>query len=321
MKKRSMVALLVMVLGVVFLITNQPQKVNLRISQWGHEKYLIYLPLYVAIEEGLLEKRGVTASISYEGNDDQTFARVASGDADVGVGDPAFAAIAESRGFEARVIATIVSKVAIWGVAQDTTIGVISKPSDLRGYKIGTFPEPSTNFALMKELQENLGVANGIEIVQAAIGNQIPLINSGAADIAMELEPAASIAESKGYRVVFSSPAMHGSFTFTGVTTTLEVLNEKEETLTALVMALDESVRLCHSNPEIAFRVAKSSFPNLDDQVLRKAIARMLQENTLPRTVRTDPSGWERAVGIRKAIGELNASTDFSHVVDNRLLR
>ena len=80
---------------------------EITIAQWGQEKYLIYLPLYVAIEKDFFAAEGLKVSLKFTGNDDQTFAAVIQGDADFGVGDPIFTAISQERGFPAKVIRLI----------------------------------------------------------------------------------------------------------------------------------------------------------------------------------------------------------------------
>ena len=85
---------------------------HVTVSQWGQEKYLIYLPVYIAQEEGFFKDHGLDVSITFSGNDDQVFATVARGDAQFGVGDPIFTAISRQRGFDGIVVASIVDRVA-----------------------------------------------------------------------------------------------------------------------------------------------------------------------------------------------------------------
>jgi ABC-type nitrate/sulfonate/bicarbonate transport system substrate-binding protein len=70
-----------------------PEKVV--IAQFGQAKFLLYLPLYIAMEEGLFAKRGMDVSLKFAGNDDQIFAAVLGGSADFGMGDPVFTAISK----------------------------------------------------------------------------------------------------------------------------------------------------------------------------------------------------------------------------------
>ena len=59
------------------------------ISQWG-QYHCMYLPLYVALEEGFFREQGLDVEIKLSGNDDDIFNSVASGQADFGVGTTIF---------------------------------------------------------------------------------------------------------------------------------------------------------------------------------------------------------------------------------------
>jgi NitT/TauT family transport system substrate-binding protein len=295
-----------------------PQEHEVRIAQWGQERYLIYLPLYVAIERQLFAKRGLDVALTFTGNDDQTFASVIGGNSDFGVGDPVFTAISQERGYPARVVATVVGGVAIWGLAKKPTVPVIERPADLAGLRVGTFPSPSTNYTLMKELiEQHPKELRNTRIVQAPIGSQIALLEAGSADIAMELEPAASIAESKGYRIVYSSPRFHGPFAFTGLTTTEKLIKEKPDLVAKVVAALQEAVELCHHDPEIAIAVGEKLFPTLPKEVAARAVRRMIDEKTLPDSVVVDDAAWQAALRTRVAVGDLKKPQRTDVAVDN----
>ncbi len=85
------------------------------IAQFGKEKFLLYLPLYVAMEEGLFEKQGLDVQLQFAGNDDQIFATVISGAATFGVGDPVFAAISREKGGPGRIVAMMVTRIGLSG--------------------------------------------------------------------------------------------------------------------------------------------------------------------------------------------------------------
>ncbi len=301
---------------------NPDDRTHVTIAQWGQEKYLIYLPLYVAMEEGFFAKRKLNVQIKFTGNDDQTFAAVIKGDAQFGVGDPVFAAIARQRGFPARVVATIVGGVAIWGVTNKATLPVVTRPDDLAGLRVGTFPEPSTNYTLMREIIQRAQLdLRGTRIVQAPIGAQLALLERGDADIAMELEPATSLAVTKGYRVVYSSPRFHGPFAFTGLTTTQSVISRRKDTVQAVVSALEESARFCHRNSETAARVARHLFPQLPAAVVEMAVRRMTNEATIPDHVEVLDEAWQAALRTRIAVGDLSGPQATGVTVDNSFAR
>ena len=275
------------------------------IAQWGQEKYLIYLPVYVAMEKGLFAKRGLGIKLTFTGNDDATFAAVISGSAAFGVGDPTFTAISQEKGFQGKVVASIVDGVALWGVTNNPRVPVIDKPSQLANLRIGTFPPPSTTYTLIKQLIEETPGLRGTRIVSAPIGSEVALLQARKADIVMELEPAASIAESNGFRVVYSCPRFFGPFAFTGLTTTQTLIEREPDLIQRVVSSIQEAVVASHRNPEIAMEVAKKLFPTLAGIVLEHAVNRMISENTLPQSVAVSDEAWQKALSARIAVGDL----------------
>lgn len=294
----------------------RPERIT--VAQWGQERYLIYLPLYIAIEEGYFAREGLDVSLIFTGNDDQTFAAVVGGSAQFGVGDPAFAAISNEKGLPAKVIATVVGGVAIWGVTKNERVRELRAPADLAGLRIGTFPSPSTNYTLMKALlEQDPATHKDTKIVEADIGAQIALLESGAADLAMVLEPAASVAERQGYRVVYSSPRFHGPFVFTGVTTTDQYLKGHRGTAQKFVNALQNASRAAHRDRAIAVRVAKKLFSTLEPEVVEKAVGRMLDEQTLPSDVAISERAWQALLDVRLKVGDLSTNQPLGTSVDN----
>lgn len=313
-----MILLIIAISGCGKKNTTPPSKEKITIAQWGQEKYLIYLPVYLAEEKGFFDSVGIEINIKFSGNDDQVFATVLKGEAQFGVGDPVFTAISRERGAKGKVVASIVDGVAIWGVTKRKDIKYIEKPEDLAGLRVGTFPEPSTNYTLMKQtILKGGDKLKNTRIVQAPIGSQIALIEKGLADIAMELEPAASIAESKGYRVVYSSPRFYGPFSFTGLTTTEEYINSKHDVVQRVVRALEMAVRFAHTNQSGTIEIARKIFPSLDSIVIANAVRRMLDDKTIPEHVFISDEAWQKALQVRVDVGDLKKLQPTSEAVDN----
>lgn len=303
------------IIGSLFSTSLSAKTTELTIAQWGQEKYLIYLPFYVAMEKGYFKKNGLDIKIKFSGNDDQTFATVIKGDAQFGIGDPVFAAIAQEKGFPARVVGTLVGGVAVWGIGKKNA-KVIEKVSDLAGLKVGTFPEPSTVYTLMHRLiiDNNLTKTS---IVQAPIGSQLVLLENDDAQIAMELEPSASLAESKGYKVIYSPSKFYGEFAFTGVTTTEGYLKDNPEITRAFLKSLDDAMQESHKNPAIAIEVAHKIFPNLDIAVVKNAVNRMINENIYPKHIAVGEEAWNNAISTRKFVGDIKDIAKTKATVDN----
>ncbi len=298
---------------------NDSVKERLVIAHWGKERILLYLPLYVAMEEGLFAKRGLDVHLKYSGNDDQVFASVMSGDADLGIGDPVFAAIARQRGFPGKVVAGVVVKLGLSGYTDRTDIPEILKVEQLAGLRIATFPAPSTTYTLLKDIiGKHQPTLSETKIVQMAIGAQAAALGAKSVDIATDLEPAVSIAESQGNRVVFSLDKFTPSLAITGLTTTEDVISKKEVSIGKAVSALDEALRLLNESPEIGIRVTQKIFPQLSKQVAVNAVTRLLKLSAFPKSAKISDENWQRTLQLRIASGDLKQLEKIEGTLESR---
>ena len=285
------------------------------VAQFGQEKYLMYLPFYVAQEKGFFKEEGLEISVKYSGNDDQVFATVLKGEAMFGIGDPIFTAVAREKGAKGKVVASIVSGVSIWGLT-NKNLPVIEKAEDFSNLRIGTFPAPSTVYTLIKSTISSPSVKNA-EIVQAPIGSQVALLEKGLVDVAMEIEPAVSIAENQGYKVIYSASKFFGAFAFTGVTTTEDNIAKNRETVQKFVNAIEKSLAYIQSSHEGAIEIAQTLFPAMGKEVVAKAVMRMIDDKAIPAHAATSDEGWQYAMKIRQQIGDLKEIRPTADAVDN----
>src|ERR1700722_10652983 len=112
------------------------------IAQFGH--VFLYMPLYVAVDRGFFKEQGLDVKIVSTGGDEKTFTAVSSGNAQFGVSDPVFAAIARERGQGGKVVAGVVGGTPFWIVTYKANIKPIVDPSQLAGLKIAAYTAPST---------------------------------------------------------------------------------------------------------------------------------------------------------------------------------
>jgi len=322
MKKLYSIAVLLVV--ICLGSCNHPAKKNdssdslkkITVAQFGQEKYLIYLPFYLAMEQGFFKDQGLEIAIKYSGNDDQVFATVLKGEAQFGIGDPVFTAVSREKGAKGKVIASIVDGVSVWGVSKTKT-NHIKNAGDLAGMRIGTFPAPSTVYTLIKNTIDENPLLKNTKIVQAPIGAGIALLENGSADIAMELEPNASLAESKGYQVIYSMAKSYGSFAFTGVTTTEDYIKANKPIVQKFVNALARSIKFAQNNSDSTISVAQGLFPAIDKKVVANAVRRMIADKTIPESVAVSDEGWQLALKIRKQVGDIKNIKPTADAVDN----
>lgn len=287
------------------------------IAHWGQERILIYLPLYVAIDGGFFSDECLDVTLKYSGNDDQVFATVISGGADFGVGDPAFTAISRERGGPGRVVALLVGAVANWGVAmKDSKVAEISNPQQLQGLRVSSFPSPSTTFTILTELRKKYRLST-MQIRQMASGTELAALQRGDVDLAVMLEPQTSIAESMGYRVVWSVAKYYGPFALTGVTTSDDMIARHRDIVQGVVTALQRALNFIHQEPQQTVDIVAKSFPSLPRRVIEAALKRMTEDLAIPQTVQISPEAWKKSLALRVAVGDLNSLSSGQGALDN----
>lgn len=302
----------------VSFVSNAYALETVKVAQFGKAKFMLYLPLYIAMEEGYFAAEGLDVDLIFAGNDDQIFATVASGAADFGVGDPVFTAIAQEKGFPAKTVAMMITNLGISGYTNNPDVPVITKPEDLAGLRVGSFPKPSTTYTLMDELiRQHPGTLKDTKIIEAAFGSQLALIESGRADIAIDLEPAVSQVEQKGYRVVFNVSDYTDPQVITGLMTRQDVIDQKPEVTQGMVRGLQKALAVLHNDHDTSLKVAQSLFPDLDEVVIRNALDRMMALDVYPEFALVRDDYWQRTLKTRVDAGDLKDMQPTEKSVDN----
>lgn len=286
-------------------VNEQPQAgvEKIKVGQVG--ELFLYMPLYYARDKGFFKKEGLDIDFVSTGGDEKSVAAVISGDVMFGVGDPTFSPIAGQKGAKTRIVASVLNGVPFWGVTFKPDIPLIAEPKQLNGYTVATFPSPSTAYTLQSQMFRDGGLEPKIR--QAQFGALLPTLKSGAADIALEIEPNVSLAVKEGGRVVFSMASRFGDFAMTGVSVSEDTINKKRAAVQSFVRALNAAEKSAHANPQDVEDFAVKRFPDLDPMVARVAIRRMLADKVFPTSARISHAAWEKALKLRVQAGELSS--------------
>lgn len=290
-----------------------------KIAQWSQIN-CIYLPLSVAIQEGLFNRYGIDLQLIPTGNDDDIYQAVMSGTADMGLGDPTFCAMPRkgrnAKKSKSYIIAEICSRVALWGITHSPIIHDIKTEKDLVGLRLGCFPSPSTSHTLLNAAkQNNKRLLKSMQIIEAAIGQQSDLLLADKADIALYIEPFISIAEERGGRVVYSPAQIYKDYAFTALYSSDRFISENIEVIENIREAIQAALDLLHASPEIGVKAAQKLFPELKPALLKRAVKRCLNDKIWPKTISPSPKGWDRAIHTRKDAG-YSPAPEFSNIND-----
>lgn len=285
---------------------------KITIAQFGD--VFIYAPLYIAIDAGFFQKQGLDVSLISTGGDEKTWAAVISGNASFGVADPTFVAVSESRGQPGRVIGNIVNGVPFWGVTLNPKIKV-SKPQDLNGYSVATFPAPSTAYTLQRQMFIDGGLKPNIR--ETAFGTLLTALKAKQVDIALELEPNVSQSVLGGAKIAYSLASLYGDFALTGLTATPESLKEKPELAQKVVCGIQMSLDLARKEPKSALAILQKRFPEVDPKVAEEALKRLVNEKIIPANAITQQTAWDKAIKLRFQAGDIKNPKPFGEYVDN----
>lgn len=285
------------------------------IAQFGH--MFLYLPLYVAQVNGYFTNEGLDVKIISTGGDEKTFAAVVSDNAQFGVADPTFSAIAKERGNGGWVVASLVNGVPFWGIAFRDDIKPVNDAKSFKGLRIACYAAPSTSYTVTKKLLLNNGKPVDAKIVQGSpTGSIVAMLRANQADIALELEPAASIAVNQGAHIVCSLQKQFGDFAITGLTVTERFRANNRQTVQAVVNALARAMQFIHKDFDGTVRIAKMEFPEVDEKTLRLALRRMLDEGTIPASPNMTEQAWRKAISLRQETGDLKGEGAYEQNVD-----
>ncbi|HKO18802.1 MAG TPA: ABC transporter substrate-binding protein [Acidobacteriaceae bacterium] len=285
-------------------------------------EHLLYIGLYVASDAGFFAREGLDVTINTGGGDAQAFSALSSGAADFAQGDPAFVAIAHERGWDGRVVAMAVNRVAIWGITKDSTIKPFTDPRGFRGRRVSTYPRPNTSFVVQEALVRRAGLRIGQDtrIVEVPFGTEIAALERGDVDIAQTIEPNVTQFEVKGGHVVFSYPDAWGPLAFTGVMVSERTIRERPDMVRRFVHAYSAAYGFLREHPDSATVIAASHLKSLDHATIRRALQRLIDSQSLPPSVEVDSASWRKLLEARVQVGDLRRMPNVP-LYDNQFIR
>jgi NitT/TauT family transport system substrate-binding protein len=273
---------------------------------------LLYLPLYVGMDEGFFEKQGLDLTKESAGSGSVALSAVISKSAQFSLHGPEWTAIAASKGAPVNTIANVVNGAAVWIAA--TPDFKFTSVKDLKGEKIVTGTMPTTSTSLfIKLLKENGMDANkDVQMIQVPLGTEPGPFVAGQAKVAVMYEPGLDQVVAKGMKVVVGFPQLYGAYAFSTITARVDVDPDLAQRLTN---GLEMAVRFMHKNTARTVEIAQKQFPTLEPAVVEAAVKRMLADNVYPTSVDITPEALKLALDTQIALGNLSAQPDYKTFV------
>src|ERR1700722_6172942 len=277
----------------------------------------LYLPFYVAIDEGFFEKEGLDVTKETAGAPSVALSAVLSGSAQFSIHGPEWTAIAASKGAPVDIIANVVNGAAVWiATTPDFKFDSIK---DIKGQKVVTGLMPTTSTSLfIKLLKENgMDAKTDVDMIQVAIGSEPGPFVAKQADVAVMYEPGLDQAVAKGMKVVLGFPKSYGAYAFSAVTARKDI---DPDTAQRVVNAMEMAMRFMTKNEPRTVEIAKKEFPTLDPVVVEAAVKRMLNDGVYPPSVDITPEALKVSMDTQIALGNLAAQPDYKSFVVKKFI-
>jgi NitT/TauT family transport system substrate-binding protein len=273
---------------------------------------MLYLPLYVAIDEGFFTQQGLDLTKETAGAPSVALSAVISGSAQFSIHGPEWTAIAASKGAPVDIIANVVNGAAVWiATSPDFKFNSVK---DLKGQKIVTGLMPTTSTSLfLKLLKENgMDPKTDVDMIQVALGSEPGPFMAKQADVAVMYEPGLDQVAAKGMKVVLGFPKLYGAYAFSSVTARKDV---DPDVAQRMVNGMEMAMRFMAKNQDKTVEIAKKEFPTLEPAVIDAAVKRMLSEGVYPENVDISADALKVAMETQIALGNLSAQPDYKSFV------
>lgn len=291
---------------------------KLTLAQFDYVLY--YLPFYIA-KEAFLGK-GPEIEIICTGNDDSAVEAVCRGEADIALSDPSMAAIASEEGKPCRVVGQIAHRAPVFLI----TLNQLFEPlpperlaQAISGMRVSTYPRPSTTYACTVSFLRRIGLEPGrdVEIVETPYRDELGPLFCAEADFAMVNEPIFTQALGNGAKRIHSLVGDFGPMTFSGFSVRRGFGRKGEEhrALRLFLEAVERGCRAVHSGRGLSLEVACRYFPEIEKDVLEKAIGRLVEQDIITRELKIPEKEWDGLIKLRLESGELK-SKKYADILD-----
>ncbi len=278
---------------------------------------LLYLPLYVGLDEGFFAKQGLDVAKETAGAPPIALNAVISGSAQFSLHGPEWTAIAASKGGDLQIVANVVNGAAVWiATAPDFDFKNIQS---VKGQTIVTGTMPTTSTSLFFKLLKENGIDpdKDIKTVQVPIGSEIGAFLAGQGKIAVMYEPGLDQAALKGMKVVFGFPKQYGPYAFSAISTRKDV---DPDITQRFVNGLQAALVLIKNDPAKAIDIAKKEFPQLDPAVVEAATKRMIADKVFPDSVEITPDALKTGLNTQIYLGNLKQQPDYASFVAHKYI-
>jgi NitT/TauT family transport system substrate-binding protein len=280
---------------------------------------IMYLPLYVGIDEGIFAKNGLDVQKVTAGSGAAGVAAVIGGHADFSLQDPMTAVLADKKGASVVNVATVVDGVPVWVLAPKTSS--YDSVKSLVGKTVAIALPPSTSTYLFERLTKQMNLDIKLDTVQ--IGTELAPVSAGRDAAACLYEPQVDEGLANGYKIVYSFASLYpGDYAFSTMDTLASTIKNQPAMVQAFVTGVAQAEALIKSSPATAKAVAEKEFPTLPKAVVDTAVQRLIDSHVYAVKPDITPTSFKNALALQEYIGNVKTGeVSYSKVVDDKFAK
>lgn len=297
---------------------------NVRIDLCEVTHSVFYAPLYVALNNGYFEDRGLDVRLTNAGGTDKVTAALVSGSSDIGLMGPEGVIYASEMNDAPVVFGQLTKRDGSFLVSKVDEADTFEW-SDLEGKQVLAGRVGGVPAMTMQYIMNGYGLYDGVnctintEVAFNMMGSVFEADDS--VDYTTLFEPTASEFEAtgRGY-IVASVGAESGEVPYTAFCALGSYLEENRETAKEFLSAVREGYEfMCESTPQEVAKSLAPSFEGTSEESLAIAVESYLEIDAWCSTPVMTEESLERLKSIMENAGELDEDPAFADVVDNSI--
>ena len=297
---------------------------NVRIDLCEVTHSVFYAPLYVALNNGYFEDRGLDVRLTNAGGTDKVTAALVSGSSDIGLMGPEGVIYASEMNDAPVVFGQLTKRDGSFLVSKVDEADTFDW-SDLEGKQVLAGRVGGVPAMTMQYIMNGYGLYDGVnctintEVAFNMMGSVFEADDS--VDYTTLFEPTASEFEAtgRGY-IVASVGAESGEVPYTAFCALGSYLEENRETAKEFLSAVREGYEfMCDASPQEVAKSLAPSFEGTSEESLAIAVESYLEIDAWCSTPVMTEESLERLKSIMENAGELDEDPAFADIVDNSI--
>ena len=292
---------------------------NLLVAEPNHT--VGYLPLYVAMRQGYLAKRGIEVSLATLGGGAGPTNAVLSGQAFGFIGGPEHDAFVKLKGGDMKAVVNVVNRGNTYFVAKK---GMSPKPGEsmhdyLKGKAIAVTAYGGTPNSITRYMIAKAGLTlSDVTIKEATNDGVVAAVKVGAAQIGSMNEPLLrkGIAEGIWDEPFYNVPKELGPYAYSVINIAGSQIRDNPERVKGFVLAMVEGLKDVYAHPDIALQIARKEFPTMAEEDLKATFDRAFADQIWSEDGMITPESWTTAESVVLQAGLLKSPVAYEDIFD-----